>query len=161
MDGTDDPPSPAASVDGAGGSTDGAKPWPDEVAAALAAHPLIAPLHDDEREVLLSGVHTEQVPAGTRLMAAGDEGGELLLVLRGTAAIVRGGVELARVGTGSWLGELALLEDRPARSDVVAVDEMLVGVLDRDQADEVLEIDGVALQLDAVAGRLLDCVQRP
>lgn len=125
----------------------------DGPVALLARHPLVASLHDDERALLLPSVHLRDVEAGTRLIDEGDPPGPLLLVLDGEAEVSRRGTEVALVGAGSWVGELALLDDRAARADVQARTRMLLGVVATEDARRVLDLDAVAVQMDSLARR--------
>lgn len=57
-------------------------------------------------------------PAGIELARQGSYGGEALIVLDGTISIERDGQEIAVVGAGTVLGEIALL-DRVRRNATV------------------------------------------
>jgi len=79
------------------------------------------------------------VPAGRTLIRQGDLGREFLIVVSGEAVVSRDGVEVARLGAGSYMGELALLANVERNATVTAGTEMLVEVIDRRAFQTLLE----------------------
>jgi CRP-like cAMP-binding protein len=70
----------------------------------------IASLADDVR-----------VDAGKRLTRQGDRGEEFFLVVDGEVEIERDGRHVARLGPGSYLGEIALIDDAPRTATATTV----------------------------------------
>jgi CRP/FNR family transcriptional regulator, cyclic AMP receptor protein len=73
------------------------------------------------------GLTERRIPSGSRLMAAGDVGGEAYVVAEGRLRVsVRipgvGEEALAFLGPGEVVGEMALVDDSPRSADVVAQD---------------------------------------
>jgi SulP family sulfate permease len=116
---------------------------PDETTPAttlLDAVSIFRDLADDERAVLEGQMPQRFFRAGDVVMAAGEEGDELMVLLHGSASILvpgpHGGlVRIAGVRRGAVIGEIAFL-DRAARSaTVLAEEDMAVAVLSRAQYD--------------------------
>jgi len=60
--------------------------------------------------------------AGETVFAAGSRTGRLMILKKGAVAIVKEGVEIARVAEpGAVFGELSILLDQPHRADVLAL----------------------------------------
>jgi CRP/FNR family cyclic AMP-dependent transcriptional regulator len=71
------------------------------------------------------------VVAGQVLMKRGTPGLEFFIIVEGNAKASRKGVELAKLGPGSFFGELALLDGGERTADVVAETDMRLLVLSR------------------------------
>lgn len=54
------------------------------------------------------------------IWSEGDESNELLLILSGEIHILRRGTEIARLGPGSFVGEMSFLSKKPASAEAVA-----------------------------------------
>ncbi len=82
------------------------------------------------------------VAAGEVICKEGDTGDAMYLIRSGRAAIVRGSFDapiiLSCRGAGEFIGEMALLEDLPRSASVVAVDEMQLLKLTRDDFKRML-----------------------
>lgn len=85
---------------------------------------------------LMSEVH---VRAGTDLMREGQAGREFMVILDGEATVRRGRRVLARVGTGDFLGELAIIAGLPRTATVTADTDMTVSVLNRREFSSLLD----------------------
>jgi CRP-like cAMP-binding protein len=90
--------------------------------------PLFASCNDKElRE--LSGLMTPlTLPAGATLMREGEFGKEFLIVVSGTATVTKGGVEVAELGPGSYLGEISIIDGGRRTATVVAKTSMEVEI---------------------------------
>jgi CRP-like cAMP-binding protein len=82
-------------------------------------------------------VDEEEVHAGSKIVGEGKHGGWLWVILEGTAEIVRetpkGPLKLLRIGEGTFIGSVAsflLLEESVRSAAIVAVNDVLLGVLD-------------------------------
>ncbi len=82
-------------------------------------------------------VDEEEVRAGNKIVVEGKHGGWLWVILEGTAEIVRetpqGPMKLLRISEGAFIGSIAsflLLEETARSVGIVAVDDVLLGVLD-------------------------------
>ena len=68
--------------------------------------------------------------AGRTLVTQGGRGLECFVVAAGELEVVRDGVAVARIGPGSVVGELALLDDAVRNADVVALTDVEVAAFD-------------------------------
>ena len=64
------------------------------------------------------------VATGRVLCRQGDLGNEFFVIVRGEAIVLIDGVEIARLGGGSFFGEMALLDGGRRVATVQAVSEM-------------------------------------
>ena len=69
--------------------------------------------------------------AGTQLTKEGQVGNEFIIVLEGEIEIRRGGEVVATRGPGSYVGEIALLDNRPRTATVVAKTPVVIEVIGR------------------------------
>jgi CRP-like cAMP-binding protein len=88
------------------------------------------------------------VPEGTVLARQGAVGSELFIIIEGTAKVTRDGQEVATVGPGGFLGELAVLARAPRNATVTAETKMDVLVLTPVGLSQLLDdIPGLAKHL--------------
>lgn len=82
-----------------------------------------------ERQTIARHAQTADLPAGVDLVREGEPGDALFVILEGEAAVRHEGEEVARVGPGSYFGELAILDGAPRSATVVAATDVKVAVL--------------------------------
>jgi CRP-like cAMP-binding protein len=82
-----------------------------------------------ERRAVARHMQTAELPAGTDLVVEGEDGDALFVILSGSAVVLRNGVEVNRVGEGSYFGELAILDGSPRSATVRAESDVTVAVL--------------------------------
>jgi CRP-like cAMP-binding protein len=82
-----------------------------------------------ERQTIARHAQTAELPAGVDLVHEGEDGDALFIILEGEASVHHDGVEVARVGHGSYFGELAILDGAPRSATVVAATDVKVAVL--------------------------------
>ncbi|HEV2311377.1 MAG TPA: cyclic nucleotide-binding domain-containing protein [Acidimicrobiia bacterium] len=70
-------------------------------------------------------------PAGTQLTKEGRVGNEFIIVLEGEIEIRKGDEIVATRGPGSYVGEIALLDNRPRTATVVAKTPVVIEVIGR------------------------------
>ena len=104
----------------------------------LGAVPLFSSLTAKQLASVEQLVTRVDVTAGRHLVRQGKPGGELILIIEGEAEVARDGKRIAVRGPGSFLGETALLLNRPRNASVVAMTDMTIEVIDRRAFNQLL-----------------------
>jgi CRP-like cAMP-binding protein len=107
-------------------------PDPSRV-ALLSTIDIFAPLAQPALEQLARRLTPLRVPEEAVVMAEGDVGDRFYVIVDGEAVIRKGGRDVARVGPGAYVGEIALLRDVPRTATVVAATPLELLGLDRDE----------------------------
>jgi MFS family permease len=97
----------------------------------LRSVPMFAALGPAELERLATSAGEESVGPGSAVCVQGELGERFYLVERGTARVVRDGVDVASLGSGDFFGEIALLRDIPRTATVEAMSDLELLVLER------------------------------
>jgi MFS family permease len=97
----------------------------------LRSAPMFAALGPAQLERLARSLDQESVGPGVAVCVQGETGDHFYLMERGTARVVRDGLEVASLGTGDFFGEIALLRDIPRTATVEAVSDLDLLVLGR------------------------------
>jgi len=101
----------------------------------LARVPLFEDLAEDEIQWIASAAHTRTFAEGEHLFEIGEPGRSLYVVTAGTVQILHPNraahFQLARVGPGEFIGEMALLDDSPRSATAKALCEVEALVLDK------------------------------
>ena len=105
----------------------------------LASIPLFQNLSAKQLTAVDRLVTTVDIAAGKQLMRQGETGREFILIVDGEAEVQRDGKAIAVRGPGSFIGEIALLLDRPRNASVVARTDMTIDVIDRQDFRRLLE----------------------
>lgn len=124
----------------------------------LATHPLLAQLRPDELAAVAALCKEVEVPAGVLVLEQDAPATGLHLLLDGQVEVTVDVAErthaVAVLGPGAVIGELSLLEGQQwSTAHVRALNDVRAAVITPEHADDVLAIDAVALQLDAIARR--------
>jgi CRP-like cAMP-binding protein len=82
-----------------------------------------------QRRAIARHAQIAELPAGVDLIVEGEPGDALFVIVEGRAIIMRGDVELSRVGPGAYFGELAILDGEPRSATVVAETDVKVAVI--------------------------------
>ena len=114
----------------------------------LRAIPAFSGCTDKELALIDSSAAHIDVPVGHVLTREGQIGRESFVVLDGTASVSIGGTEVALVGSGDFVGEMALLDNKPRTATVTAITTMRLLVFDSRSFS-------TALQSNAFARRML------
>ncbi|MCO6456929.1 MAG: cyclic nucleotide-binding domain-containing protein [Pirellulaceae bacterium] len=110
----------------------------------LDALSLLKELDDQDIEWILEAGDERQVIASTVVIREGTQPDALYFVLEGLLGITvtaTGDKQLATLGPGELVGEISLLEDRPATATVSAVENSLLLAVPRTQLLDKLEHD--------------------
>jgi CRP-like cAMP-binding protein len=78
------------------------------------------------------------LPAGTVLTAEGEHGGVAYVLMTGSAEVTRAGTWLAELGPGDVVGELSLIDGRERSATVVALTDVEVLTMDRNDLRRLL-----------------------
>ena len=102
----------------------------DPIADILATVPLLSGLDRKQRERLSSDFKERDVPAGTIVVRQGDNHGMgFFVVIQGELAATVDGAEVAKLGPGSYFGEIALISDRVRTASVIATTDVRLLVM--------------------------------
>jgi CRP-like cAMP-binding protein len=79
------------------------------------------------------------VPAGKKLARQGDRGREFIVIVDGAADVQKNGRRINRLGSGEFLGEIALISGAPRTATVTTTAESHLLVLDDRAFRRVIE----------------------
>jgi CRP-like cAMP-binding protein len=130
-------------------------------AEALAATPLFAGLSQEALGALVEELQLVTLAADEVLFYEGDPGDALYVIVEGEVSVSAEGpprVEMARMGPGSFIGEVALMTDQPRSATVAATVDAELLRIDRTTLSRVLAEHGEVLSavLRFVRDRLVD-----
>jgi HEAT repeat protein len=120
---------------------------------ALKRVPLFENLNLDQLDAVLRLARDATYLPGEVIVGEGDPGGELFVLIEGSAEAwldYRGArpQQLSTMPTGSYFGEMAILDDEPRSATVVASEATRLLALDGDSLKELLrEMPEIALEL--------------
>ena len=122
-----------------------------EVVSRLRKVPLFADLDAENLERLASACRTVSFPPDTKIVRMGESGHSLFLIASGSVRVQyparSADFELARLSSGDFFGEMALLNEMPRSATVESVDEVELLVLDKDDFQKIIvESPPVSLQ---------------
>jgi CRP-like cAMP-binding protein len=111
---------------------------------------------------LISQLATElEEPAGTVLIQQGNVGHDFIVVVQGEIEVSQDGRVVGEYGPGSYVGEIALLEQRPRNATVIAKTRIKLEVINqREFAGLLEEMPDLARQIRAVAADRLANAER-
>ena len=61
---------------------------------------------------------------GTYIVAEGDIGKELFIIVKGEVDVIAGDQKVATIGDGGYFGEMAIIDSQPRSADVVAIEDV-------------------------------------
>ena len=102
-----------------------------EVVELLRKAPLFSRLSKKGLEAVVKSATEKTFSAGEKVLQEGESGVGFYQILEGSAQVMRGDAELARLGPGDFFGELAVLDGEPRTADVVALEDTTCLVLTR------------------------------
>jgi CRP/FNR family transcriptional regulator, cyclic AMP receptor protein len=100
-----------------------------ELADLLEGVGLFSRCSSRERRTIARHAQTAELPSGTQLMVQGEPGDALFVIFEGSAIVQQDGETVREVGTGSYFGELAILDGAPRSATVVATSPVKVAVI--------------------------------
>jgi flavin reductase (DIM6/NTAB) family NADH-FMN oxidoreductase RutF len=122
----------------------------------LAQASVLSSLPEDLRAMLVANAEERAFAAGSPIVAQGDEGDMLFLLLEGSVRIERGGRAITMLGAGDFFGEVSVLDGGPRSADVIAQTAVRCLTVSREALHRTLLADPETAwrMLAAVAGRL-------
>ncbi len=122
----------------------------------LAAVPLFEGLSKKQLSQISSLMTPLDIAAGRVLAHQGEFGREFMIVLKGEIEVARDGKVIAVRGAGDYVGEIALLDDRPRTATLTARTDIVVEVLNRAEFSSLLaEAPELSSQIRATMARRL------
>ena len=122
----------------------------------LAAVPLFEGLSKKQLSQISSLMTPLDIAAGRVLANQGDIGREFMILLEGEIEVARDGKVIAVRGTGDYVGEIALLDERPRTATLTARTDIVVEVLNRAEFSSLLaEAPELSSQIGATMARRL------
>jgi CRP/FNR family transcriptional regulator, cyclic AMP receptor protein len=116
--------------------------------------PLFKGLLRSELDRIALVMNPREVSAGDVLCTEGEPGREFYLIETGEAIVERGGQTVAKLSTGDYFGELALLDRGPRSATVRAITDGRLYVLHEQAFTAVLnEVPALAQKLLAALAR--------
>lgn len=100
-----------------------------EVLTVLHGVPLFAALSKRQLRAVAAACSTVRRDAGDVLVKERDVAQHLLVVVEGTASVLRRGRPVATIGPGDTIGEMSLIDGLPRSASVVALDDVFAVVL--------------------------------
>ncbi len=116
--------------------------------------PLFSALLPDAFVKLAQQLTIKELPAGTRILQAGDIGDTLFIIARGTVRIeARDGTALSTLRGGHFFGEMALLNTSPRLASAIAETKVLLLSARRDDLEQLSARDESIAQVLAEYAR--------
>jgi CRP-like cAMP-binding protein len=110
----------------------------------LERHPLLARMSLDQIERVAQAGSLEEFHTGEEIVREGSLGDALYLVLTGAVGVSKNGQALARLVSGEFFGEMALIEPAPRSASVHAAEPTFVFRLPYTALQTLLQDDSAA-----------------
>lgn len=114
-----------------------------DMAEIVAKSHLFKSLDEEARKGLLESAFVMQYDEGERLLREGDVGETMMLVMDGTVRVhtsgPQGDVQLAELGRGACVGEVAVLSGAPRTANVDAMTRVTAAVFAKHRIERVLD----------------------
>lgn len=124
-------------------STDEVSALERDMAEIVAKSHLFKSLDEGARKELLESAFVMQYDAGEMLLREGDPGDAMFLVMEGTIRVhthsAQGEIQLAELGRGACVGEVAVLTGGPRTATVDAITDVTCAVLARHRVQRILD----------------------
>jgi len=114
--------------------------------------PLFARLGKSDLQRLGQLTDEVEIAAGEVLMREGESGSEMFVIASGTIRVERHGRNIADLGPGDWLGEMALLSEGKRTATATATEPTRAFVVAHRQFHSLMD------QMPSVRTAVLECV---
>jgi CRP-like cAMP-binding protein len=129
---------------------------------ALARAPLFASLSKRQIRTIAQITGVSEFDQGASIVKEGSHGDAFFVILEGSARVVSGPKEIARLGAGDFFGEISLLDGDPRMASVIAETPMKCLDLAGEDFRSILEGEpGLALDVLRVVARRLRTAEQP
>lgn len=118
----------------------------------LSQVPLFQRLGKKELQQLGKLADEVDVPADKVLMRQGELGAEMLIISAGRVSVERDGRQVAELGPGSWIGEMALLSEAPRNATVTTLEPATLFVVGHREFHSLMN------SMPSVKDAVLECV---
>ncbi len=123
----------------------------DPKLAAIRQLPLFANCSEGEIHEIAAIADELWLPQGRELTHEGAFGQEFVVIVSGSVAVYKRGEQVATLGPGGFVGEIALLTGRPRTATVVSASSVQVLVIARHRFLTLVDrLPGVRAKLDEV-----------
>ena len=116
------------------------------IIGVLRGIPLFEGMGDEDLGILVNSSLVKVFAPGFKLVSAGAHDATLYVVLDGEVAVNKGGHDLARLGMGSFFGEMSLLTGEPRSADVITTEATRCLIVDREGFKVLLEKSPLVLR---------------
>jgi CRP/FNR family cyclic AMP-dependent transcriptional regulator len=132
------------------------------ITGALANTRLFSLCSRKELRTVAKVAKIRDIPKGTRLMAEGDEGDTMYVIVSGIARVSRKGRKVASLGAGDAVGELAVLGRTTRNATVDAETDLQVAEISRRSLSKLInDVPPFAMKLlEAMATRVRELDSR-
>ena len=114
----------------------------------LQAVPLFASCSRTELERIASLADELDLADGATLIREGERGREFLVIVNGTVRVTKGGKKIRDLGSGDFIGEVALVSDVPRTATVTATSPVrLLVITDRAFRGLIEEMPSIATKV--------------
>ena len=120
----------------------------DNTFEALRRYQPFADLPDEDLKAIDHLAYITTVQSGRSLIREGRLGQQFIILLDGSADVVRDGTTIAKLVAGDSFGEMSLLEDKPTNAEVHATSTAMIAAFGINEFDEMIRIaPGLARKL--------------
>lgn len=110
--------------------------------------PLFAACSKAELQRLAALADELDLAEGATLIREGERGREFLVIVGGSVRVTRGGRKLRDLGTGDFIGEIALVSDVPRTATVTATSPIrLLVITDREFRQVIEQMPSIATKV--------------
>lgn len=100
--------------------------------------PLFENLTPREKSKVSRSFEFETFTEGQVIIREGDKGRKFYIIKEGTAKVMKGDNEVAKLESGQYFGEMALLDDEERKASIIAVEAVECFVLDRPTFNRIM-----------------------
>ncbi len=100
--------------------------------------PLFANLDEKIHEKIIKDITMQYYPAGYQLFEEGNPAGAMYVLKSGVIRIYKGDKEIAKLGKGSFFGEMAFVSDSPRNASAKVIEDSEIFILKKSDFDTLI-----------------------